>query len=282
MVVKCIILMRHAEREDRAQEKKGIDWISTAPRPQDPVLSEEGATLINYEIHHLYLSFIFPYSGRKQAAEVGRQLKDVGITKILSSPMIRTVLTADIIAEVLGLGANSIGVEMGLVEEAKSFRGKTAAEPRPNWNPLILPVSDLQKYSDRIDPNYETIVHVEHVRDEAAPNTVREVHPSLTDRDEIMKDRCRMAVWKIIQSEKLNGEVVLCVGHGATVKNYTKALEAELPEEFHCKGDRTVSCYSAFKPFDENHPLGPWRSVSGEWKTGDIFHHAVDDAGDKA
>lgn len=42
MVVKSIILMRHAEREDRAQEKKGIDWISTAPRPQDPVLSEEG------------------------------------------------------------------------------------------------------------------------------------------------------------------------------------------------------------------------------------------------
>lgn len=41
-MVKSIILMRHAEREDRAQEMKGIDWISTAPRPQDPQLSESG------------------------------------------------------------------------------------------------------------------------------------------------------------------------------------------------------------------------------------------------
>lgn len=42
-MVKSIILMRHAEREDRAQEEKGLDWISTAPRPQDPLLSAEGA-----------------------------------------------------------------------------------------------------------------------------------------------------------------------------------------------------------------------------------------------
>lgn len=41
-MVKAIILMRHAEREDRAQEEQGIDWISTAERPQDPVLSEGG------------------------------------------------------------------------------------------------------------------------------------------------------------------------------------------------------------------------------------------------
>lgn len=232
--------------------------------------------------HSECFCLIFFLIGRKQAAEVGRQLKDVGVTKILSSPMIRTVLTADIIAGVLGLGENSICVEMGLVEEAKSFRGKTLPEPRPNWDPLILPVSELRKYSDRIDLSYETIVNVEHVRDESALNTVREVHPTLTERDEITRDRCRIAVWKIIQADKLNGEIVLCVGHGATVKNYTKALETELPEEFHCKGDRSVSCYSEFRPFDEANPLGPWKSVSGEWKTGDIFHDAVDDAGDKA
>lgn len=41
-MVKAIVLMRHAEREDRAAEMKGIDWISTAARPQDPLLSEEG------------------------------------------------------------------------------------------------------------------------------------------------------------------------------------------------------------------------------------------------
>ena len=44
-MVKAIILMRHAEREDRAAEAKGIDWITTAERPQDPLLSEEGKDL---------------------------------------------------------------------------------------------------------------------------------------------------------------------------------------------------------------------------------------------
>lgn len=42
MVLKSIILMRHAEREDRALEAEGKDWISTAPRPQDPKLSPKG------------------------------------------------------------------------------------------------------------------------------------------------------------------------------------------------------------------------------------------------
>lgn len=41
-MVKSIILMRHAEREDRAIEKAGGDWISTALRPQDPQLSPVG------------------------------------------------------------------------------------------------------------------------------------------------------------------------------------------------------------------------------------------------
>lgn len=41
-MVKSVILMRHAEREDRAEELAGRDWISTAPRPQDPVLSVVG------------------------------------------------------------------------------------------------------------------------------------------------------------------------------------------------------------------------------------------------
>lgn len=39
--------MRHAEREDRAAEKEGKDWISTAERPQDPRLSEKGETTHN-------------------------------------------------------------------------------------------------------------------------------------------------------------------------------------------------------------------------------------------
>lgn len=42
-----------------------------------------------------------------------------GVTRILCSPMIRTVLTAEYVARELGLGKNSICVEMGLVEEGE-------------------------------------------------------------------------------------------------------------------------------------------------------------------
>lgn len=285
MVVQSLILMRHAEREDRALEKEGKDWISTAARPQDPLLSPNGKP------------FFFSSSladdgssnsidtldtiGRLQAAEVGRQLKGLGITKILTSPMIRTVLTADIIAEVLGFGENSICVEMGLVEEAKSFRGKTSAEPRPNWEPLILPVSELLKYSSRIDASYVPLTEVKHVRDESVPNTVRELYAEFTDRDEVTKERCKDTCWKIIQSDKLDGEVVLCVGHGATVKNYAKALESGLPDELLCTGERTVSCFGEFKPLDAGNPTGPWKSVTGVWGNGDIFGKAAEDLADR-
>lgn len=180
-------------------------------------------------------------------------------------------MTADIIAEQLGLGPNSIYVERGIVEEAKSFRGKTAAEPRPNWEPLILPVSELQQYSSRIDPSYVSLVNVQHYRDETAPNTVRECHDTLQDRDEITRDRCRIAIRKIINSEKLDGEVVLCVGHGAVVTGTSKELENGLPEELRITGDRCVSCFAEFCPYDPNNTSGPWKSVFPTWRSGNIF-----------
>lgn len=264
MVLKSIILMRHAEREDRALEAEGKDWISTAPRPQDPKLSPKGI---------------------RQAQEVGRQLLDRGVTRILCSPMIRCVMTADYIAEVLGLGPNSISVEYGLVEEAKSFRGKTNAEPLPKWTPLILPIEELCAFSNRIDTSYVPHMMVNFVKDEAMLNHVREDHETLnlpSNRDEVTRDRCRQAVWRIVLSDRFqDGETILCVGHGATVGGFHKALEAELPMEERVSGDRTVSCYSEFAPVDPRNPSGPWKSVSGTWATGDIFHDSVEDIADQ-
>ena len=48
MVVTSITLMRHAEREDRAMEAEGKNWIDTAPRPQDPLLSQKGNFLFYF------------------------------------------------------------------------------------------------------------------------------------------------------------------------------------------------------------------------------------------
>lgn len=207
--------------------------------------------------------------GRDQAKLVGELLKNVGVTKILCSPMIRTVQSADIIAEQLGMGENSVCVEMGLVEESKSFRGKTAAEPRPNWNPLVLPVSELKAYSSRIDDTYVSIHDVVHVRDESRPNTVREVHDTLTDLNEITRDRCKVVLKKMLASDDLKDEVVLCVGHGASVLAFSKALENNLPEELKCKGERNVSCFAEFRPVVEGEPDGPWQSVLGHWQSGE-------------
>lgn len=50
-MVKSIIIMRHAERIDRAEEAAGRDWISTAPRPQDPVLSPIGMNNLSIPCH---------------------------------------------------------------------------------------------------------------------------------------------------------------------------------------------------------------------------------------
>lgn len=208
-------------------------------------------------------------------------MKEWGITKILSSPMIRTVMTSDIVAEQIGLGENSVCVEMGLVEEAKSFRGKTASEPRPNWNPLILPISELAKYSNKLDLNHQTIMEVQHIRDDSVPNTVREVHESLTERDLVTKDRCRVVLQRILTDEKLANDVVLCVGHGATVKAMSLVLEEGLSDEEKCAGERTVSCFAQFRPVDPENPTGPWRSVLPEWSTGDFTHTAAEAAEDQ-
>jgi len=54
--------------------------------------------------------------GREQADEVARALVGRGIRRLVSSPLRRATQTADIIAEVLGLGG--FDVDAGLVEQA--------------------------------------------------------------------------------------------------------------------------------------------------------------------
>lgn len=185
--------------------------------------------------------------------------------------MVRCVITADIIAAELGLGENSVCVEVGLVEEAKSFRGKALPEPRPNWNPLVLPIVELAAHSSRVDLSYQSLHLVTHEYDESILNTVREVHETLTNRDDVTKDRCKVVITKIITSEALKDEIVLCVTHGASVKAMSAVLEKELNEEDKIGGNRTVSCFAEFKPVDVNNTLGPWKAVQKDWDTGDIY-----------
>ena len=87
---------------------------------------------------------------------------------------------------------------------------------------------------------------------------------------------CVAPLGKFLTTELLAEDVVLCVGHGATVKSMAMVLEAGLAEDEKIQGERTVSCFAEFRPVDPSNPSGPWRSVKAEWQTGDFDHHAAE------
>lgn len=243
-IKKKIVLMRHCERLDRAMEKREEDWISTAPRPQDPPLSEHG----------LY-----------QAMVVGEQMKGLGIEKILVSPLIRTVQTAHVIADVLGLGSSSLHVEPGVIEEARSFRGKKIPEPPPTWDPLVLPLTDLVQYSDKINMDYCPLVSVTHVYDDEVLNKVREVAEDGTPTANIIVERSRKFLKELM---KTDFKILLIICHGATTKHCEAILQEGLSDELKIVGDRAVSSWAEFVPVDENDLDGPWFCPGGIWNQG--------------
>jgi broad specificity phosphatase PhoE len=243
---RSIILLRHAERLDRALEQQGGNWIFSASRPQDSPLS--------------------PF-GIEQAIECGKQLRDYGICKIFSSPMIRTMQTSKYIAQEIGI--SFVNIEPSLIEEAKSFRGKhQAQEPTPVWsnNKLYLSPDELLQYCECINLEYVPFLHVDHVVDEHSENHVREVHPTLQDAHDITRARCQDFMSYLVHSNDL--EVVLCVGHGATCSGCADALQKGLPAALRITGTRAVSSWAAFVPYDESDPLGPWYAPNGKWNEG--------------
>ncbi|MBD2774625.1 histidine phosphatase family protein [Iningainema tapete] len=113
-----IWIARHANRLDFVNP----DWFLTAQRRYDPPLSEDG--------------FV-------QAKQLANRLKRENITEIFASPFLRTVQTANAVADVLNL---SIKLETGLSEWLN-----------PAWmteEPQKLSTSALAKLFPRIDTSY--------------------------------------------------------------------------------------------------------------------------------
>lgn len=268
--MKAIYLLRHGERQDRATEYEGLDWISTAPRPQDPPLSKKGIQQVQF---------------------CGKLLKDRGITRILCSPMIRTVQSADFVAEQLGFGEKSLCMEWGLLEQARSMRGYDAGEPLPVWTPLVQSPQDATAYSSRINMEYSSLRDVKHKLYESMANAVAEIHddlpilPDKNSRDAITKSRCEELVTRILDCDALADDIVICVCHGATIAHMTFALQNKLEEDDRIKGDAVVSCFAGFVPTttDDAKVQGSWKSLVLEWETGDATIDAskenADDAG---
>ena len=81
-------LARHANRQDFADP----DWAATADRPHDPGLSPDGI---------------------EQAKQLGRRVSALDVDRIVSSPFLRTVQTAHLVADTT---AHRVELEPGLGE----------------------------------------------------------------------------------------------------------------------------------------------------------------------
>lgn len=162
MIIKQTVwIARHANRQDFVTP----EWFNTAQFPYDPPLSADG--------------FI-------QATELGQRLKSEKISHIFASPFLRTIQTANQVAEALDL---SIKLEAGLGEWLN-----------PEWmgdQPQLNPIDIIaQKYS-RLDLSYNS-----------------KVLPQYPETQSTVEKRTALTAQKLIEEFD---EDILLVGHGASV-----------------------------------------------------------------
>lgn len=161
-------IARHGNRQDFVDS----NWIKTAARPFDPGLSPDGV---------------------EQAKELAQRLAVEKIDYIFTSPFLRTVQTANYVAEALDL---PIKVESGA--------GESLSFPFCSITPNILPVELLAQQVPRLDLNYRSLVSV------AYPET---------------KQTAKKRAGEIIK--RLTTEFpgnILMITHGATLVNMTREL----------------------------------------------------------
>ncbi|MEA5572108.1 histidine phosphatase family protein [Calothrix sp. UHCC 0171] len=157
-----IWIVRHANRLDFVNP----DWFLTAERRYDPPLSEDG--------------FI-------QAKQLANRLQGENIHHIFASPFLRTVQTANAVAEILDL---PIKLETGLSEWLN-----------PEWmdeEPKRHPISELAQIYPRIDSSYTPLIAAKYP----------ETHAQVRARSG-QTARCLVTDY--------SPENILLVGHGASV-----------------------------------------------------------------
>ncbi len=166
-------LARHGNRLDFVNP----EWFNSAPRKYDPPLSEDGVI---------------------QAQELGQRLKNENITQIFASPFLRTIQTANEVANILNL---PIKLEAGLGEWHN-----------PDWmtvSPETHPQEFLASRYPCIDWNYQSLVN-----------------PRYPESEEKVNQRTATTVQKLVANYK---EEILIVGHGASVWGGTRGLVPDCP-----------------------------------------------------
>lgn len=172
-MAQTVWIARHGNRLDFVQP----EWFNTAARRYDPPLYDDG--------------FI-------QAQELGQRLQGENITQIFASPFLRTIQTANEVAEILDL---PIKLEAGLSEWHN-----------PEWmteSPEIHPREILSAKYPRIDWHYQSRI-------------IPEYPESKVD----VTQRSGETINQLVA--EFNDDILL-VGHGASVYGATKGLVPETP-----------------------------------------------------
>ncbi len=173
-MTQTIWIARHGNRLDFVN----LEWFNTAVRPYDPPLSEDGIL---------------------QAKQLGERLVGEGIVHIFASPFLRTVQTANEVANILEL---PIKLESGLSEWLN-----------PAWmpsDPEQLPLEVLQERFPRIDRSYTSRI-VAHY-----PET-----------NEMVLQRTAQTIQRL--TAEFSDDILL-VGHGASVVGCTQGLLGGTPQ----------------------------------------------------
>jgi broad specificity phosphatase PhoE len=167
-MTQIVWIARHGNRLDFVNP----GWFNTAARPYDPPLSEDGVI---------------------QAQKLGKRLMGSGIKQIFASPFLRTVQTANCVAEFLDL---PIKLESGLSEWLN-----------PAWmisNPERHSMTELKQLFPRIDSSYRSRV--------------------IADYPETLFDVNKRTAQTALHLTREFAEDMLLVGHGASVVGATWGL----------------------------------------------------------
>ncbi len=168
-MAQTVWIARHGNRQDFVDP----DWMKSAERPYDPGLSPDGVV---------------------QARKLAERMASEDVSAIFSSPFLRTVETANQIAELLDL---PIFIEPGISEWFNSEWFPAA--------PQTLPSGELVARFPRVDLSYAS-----------------DVRPTYPESEDDAMRRSAEAAHAITEQFP---DPVLLVGHGVSVAGATKGLD---------------------------------------------------------
>jgi broad specificity phosphatase PhoE len=167
-------IARHGNRLDFVNP----EWFNTATRRYDPPLSDDGF---------------------RQAAELGQRLKSENVKHLFVSPFLRTIQTANQVAQVINL---AIKLEAGLGEWHNSEWMTESPENHPQEFLEVEYPAINWSYQSQIYPQY--------------PETKADVNRRTAATIKQLLSKCQ--------------EDILIVGHGASVFGVTQGLVADIPD----------------------------------------------------